>query len=196
MTTTALLIRHAHTDAIGNSLSGRLPDIGLSNAGCAQVERLRTNLRGPLAAVYSSPLERALRTAAPLAADRRMQVLINEELNEIDFGAWTGMTFADLEPLAEWREFNSRRSTATVPGGERAVDVQGRILAFLGRTAALVAGGTFAVVSHCDVIRAAVLYYAHMSLDRFAEIDIDPASVTAVDLTGAQPRLLFVNASW
>ena len=60
MTTTALLIRHAHTSVIGHRLVGRLPGVMLSDEGCAQVERLSSNLRLPLAAVYSSPLERAL----------------------------------------------------------------------------------------------------------------------------------------
>ena len=54
------------------------------------------------------------------------------------------------------------------------------------------AGETFAVISHADVIRAAVLHYAAIPLDDFGRIQIDTASVTAVDLT-ATPQLLMVN---
>jgi probable phosphoglycerate mutase len=193
MTTIALLIRHAHTAVIGHRLVGRLPGIMLSDEGCAQVERLRSNVRLPLAAVYSSPLERALDTARPLADDRQLAVIVRGELDELDFGVWTGMSFAELQGVAAWREFNAERSRAAVPGGERAADAQARMVGFLDNARIRHTGATFAVVSHAEVIRGAVLWYAGRSLDRFSEIDIDPASVTAVGWTGDTPRLLFVN---
>jgi broad specificity phosphatase PhoE len=79
-----------------------------------------------------------------------------------------------------------------VPNGESAAQVQTRMLGVLDQLAKRHAGETFAVVSHADVIRAAVLHYAAIPLDDFQRIQIDTASVTAVDVT-ATPQLLAIN---
>jgi broad specificity phosphatase PhoE len=192
MMTTALLIRHGHVDAIGRRLVGQLPGVNLSTSGLSEVERLRRNLALPLDAVYSSPLERARQTAAPLAADRNLEPMPLDGLKEVDFGDWTGLTFDELDRLPAWHLFNARRSIAPVPNGESAAQVQTRILGVLDQLATRHAGETFAVVSHADVIRAAVLHYAAIPLDDFQRIQIDTASVTAVDVT-ATPQLLAIN---
>jgi probable phosphoglycerate mutase len=147
----------------------------------------------PIARIYSSPLERARETAEPLARARELDVTIDDALTEVDFGSWTGMTFDELARLPEWVRFNARRSIAEVPAGERPVDVQARIVSALDRLRAQHQGQTVAVVSHADVIRAAVLHYAGASLDMVHRIEISPASVTGVALGGRAPRLLFVN---
>ena len=193
MSTIALLIRHAHTDVLGRRLVGRLPGIPLSEQGRGEVERLTATLDMPFAAVYSSPLERAVNTARPLAATRNLQVQRRDDLDEVDFGLWTGLSFGELALLPAWQEFNQHRSTAAVPGGESARDVQARIVAALNFLRARHEGQTFAVVSHADVIRSAVLRYAGLSLDLFHTIEIEPASVTAVEL-GPPARLIFVNS--
>src|SRR5205085_3865727 len=75
--TVVLLARHGHTEAVGNRLVGRLPGIHLSSRGRAEAAALRWRLEGTaLGAVYSSPLERALETAEPVAADHGTDVTI------------------------------------------------------------------------------------------------------------------------
>jgi broad specificity phosphatase PhoE len=193
VTTTALLIRHAHVGAIGQRLVGRQPGVELSPRGRLEVQRLRAKLALPLHAIYSSPLERARQTAEPLAQDKNLEVHVLDGLNEVDFGDWTGKSFAELDQLPAWHLFNARRSTAPVPNGESARDVQNRILALLEELAGRHRGETFAVISHADVIRAAVLHYAAISLDDFHHIEIDTASVTAVDFT-TTARMVLVNS--
>jgi probable phosphoglycerate mutase len=192
--TTTLLIRHAHTDAIGHRLCGRLPGVQLSAAGRAQAEALGAALAPrTLAAIYTSPLERAVATAHAIARCQPVPITVCEELGEIDFGEWTGKTFAELAPDTAWRAFNTRRATADVPGGERAADAQARIVAALSGLSARHAGETIAIVSHGDVLRFAVLHYASTPLDLYDRFQIDPASVTAVSLSADGPRLLYVN---
>jgi len=66
--TIALLIRHAQTDAVGAWLAGQAVDVSLNQCGRAQAERLRARLSAlDLSAIYSSPLQRAIETAGPLA---------------------------------------------------------------------------------------------------------------------------------
>jgi broad specificity phosphatase PhoE len=193
MRTVALLIRHGHVAAIGRRLAGRLPGVDLSVRGVTEVQCLRRNLALSLDAIYSSPLERARSTAEPLAADRKLTPVILDELTEVDFGDWTGLSFDELGQLPAWRLFNSRRSIASVPNGETALQVQTRSVSVLKQLAARHAGQTFAVVSHADVIRTAVLHYAAIPLDDFDRIEIDTAAVTAVNLT-TTPQLIFVNS--
>jgi broad specificity phosphatase PhoE len=194
--TIALLIRHAHTDAVDHRLVGRAGGVPLSAAGRAQADCLgRAFASCTLAAIYTSPLERALETARALARYQAAPVHVSEPLSEVEFGNWTGKTFAELETLPEWRAFNHRRSTAVVPGGERPIDVQRRIVAALAALATQHAGHTIAVISHADVLRSAVLHYAATPLDLYDRFVISPASVTAVSLSPAGPQLLYVNNS-
>lgn len=194
MSTTVLCIRHALTDAVGVRLTSRAPGVPLSDVGRWQAQQLRERLRDvALAAVYSSPMERAIATAEPLARDRMQPVHTVEGLTEVDFGEWTGLTFAELERKPEWQHFNRDRGTAIVPRGETAADVQQRVIATLSTLARAHRGETIAAISHGDVIRNAVLYAAATPLSLWHRFEISPASITAFVFTDGEIRLLTVN---
>ena len=192
--TTILLIRHGHTAAIGRRLVGRTPGVHLTAEGRAQADWLAALLHSlPITLIVSSPLERAIETAEPLARARGLTTTADEGLIEVDFGEWTGLTFHDLARRPDWQAFNARRTAADVPGGERAPAVQARIVSTLERLGPRIRGTTIAAVSHADVIRAAVLHYAGAPLDMVHRIEISPASVTAVAFGAEGPRLRYVN---
>jgi broad specificity phosphatase PhoE len=193
--TTVLLIRHAHTDAIGQWLCGRRLGITLSVSGREQAEELARALATtvPFEAVYTSPLERAHMTASAIARHQPTHLHVCDELVDIDFGEWSGKTFAELDTDPAWHAFNAERARAAVPGGEQPTMVQQRIVAAIAGLAAAHQGASIAVVSHADVIRFALLHYRSTTLDRYHEIEIDPASVSAVSLSRAGARILFVN---
>ena len=191
---TILLIRHATTDAIGRWLAGRSLGLGLNQCGRAQAERLRRRLSPlNLAAIYSSPLERAIETAEPIARDRGLRVEPLMELIEVDFGAWTGARFEALAQDPQWTRFNRQRSMAAVPGGERAADVQARIARAIDETAARHPNQTVVFVTHADIIRLAILHVAGAPLDFIHRFEIAPASITALDLYEDGTVLQFVN---
>lgn len=192
---TTLLIRHGETDSVGRYLSGRRPAHHLNGIGQQQAERLRHRLaRYPLAAIYTSPLERARETAEPLAIARRLAPRTDDDLLEVDFGDWTGRTFAELDAMAAWREYNIHRSTACAPGGEPIAHVQARIVAALDRLRGIHDSATVAIVSHAEVIRCAVLHYLAVPLDMFRRIEISPASITILELGPDDCRFLCINA--
>src|SRR5918993_3484461 len=142
--TTFLLIRHALCDPVGISIAGRASGVHLNEAGRQQAAALAGRLGGlPVAAIRSSPLERAMETAEPLAAALGLPVAQDAGLNEVDFGEWTGRTLLELDGLAEWRDFNERRGCARIPGGETMAEVVSRSLATLEQVRATpaVAGG-------------------------------------------------------
>src|SRR5688572_17874091 len=160
--TIALLIRHAHTDAIGRWLPGRMRGVHLSAAGREQAARLGRSLAAtPLSAIHSSPLERARETADEIARHHALPLQLHDALSEVDFGEWTGQTFDELDADPRWRLFNLQRGSAAVPEGETAPAVQRRIVRAVERLAKRHRGETFAVVSHADVLRAAVLHYTN-----------------------------------
>jgi broad specificity phosphatase PhoE len=190
-----LLVRHALTDAVGVRLTSRQPGVLLNARGQGQVSDICECLRDvPLAAVYSSPLERTLATASPLAAAQALHVCTLDALNEVDFGEWSGLTLEELATIPGWRDFNRSRASADVPGGERAADVQHRIVTALEELQQRHAGEVIAAVSHGDVIRAAVLHVAATPLDLWHRFEISPASITTLVYDDGNPTLLGVNS--
>jgi probable phosphoglycerate mutase len=181
--TTILLVRHGHTDAVGRFLAGRSPGVHLTSEGQRQAAGLVPRLEGRrIAAIYSSPLERARETAEPLAARLTLEIRACDDAIEVDFGNWTGRTFADLETDARWRAFNTIRSVTAPPGGESIVDVQVRILRAVHDLRLRHAGRTVMLVTHADVIRAAMCHFAGIPIDLCQRLEIRPASVSTVRL--------------
>jgi broad specificity phosphatase PhoE len=193
--TTVLLIRHAHTAAVDGWLCGRLSGVPLSSLGQTQAIALAQGLRSTtLAAIYSSPLERAVSTARAVAAQQSCEVETCDGLIEIDFGRWTGQTFAALANDPDWKAFNSARAAAVIPEGERPDAAQTRIIHTLATLAGLHQGTTIACVTHADIIRFALLHYQRRSLDEYHSLTIDPASISVVVLSGAGPDVVAINA--
>ena len=194
MTLTLLLIRHAAHVELGRTLSGRRRDVALSDDGLQQAEIVADLLAvEPLVAVYSSPRERAWYTARELADRLGVKVQPADGLDEVDFGAWTGMAFDALEGDPGWDEWNSARASARPPGGESMEEAVARAVAEVERIASEHRGETVAAVSHCDIIRGLIAYYLGLPLDNLLRFDIDPASVSRLAVGGWGARVISVN---
>jgi broad specificity phosphatase PhoE len=182
MTTTFFLIRHAAHDNVGDYLAGRMAGVCLGETGRAQASRLASQMAArPLAAICCSPRERTLETAKPIAiACNREKITIRQELDEIDFGAWSGKTFEELSQDADWLTWNSQRQQARTPGGETMLDVQQRVVSLMQQLRKRYQNQSVALVSHADVIKAAVCKVLGLPLGDCFRFDIDPASITTV----------------
>ena len=177
MPTTFHLVRHAAHGLLGRVLTGRMPGVGLSIEGQAQATRLAEHFaRRPVMAVVSSPLERAQQTAGPIAAALGQGVVTDDGLNEIDFGAWTGLTFDALQDQPAWQAWNRFRSTAPTPGGETMLAVLARVLATIARLREAYPDGDVVLVSHQDVLKALLAHSLGAPLDLFHRIELAPAS--------------------
>jgi probable phosphomutase (TIGR03848 family) len=189
-----LLVRHALNDWVGKRLAGWTPEVHLNDEGQAQVVALVQRLAAvPLAAVYSSPLERTLETAQPLAEAHDLMVEVREGLGEVRFGDWTGRALEELKDEALWPVVQVYPGGARFPGGESMREVQARMVAQIDAIREAHPGQTVAVVSHSDPIKMAVAYYAGLPLDLFQRLSISPASVTAFAFTRFGPRLVCLN---
>jgi probable phosphomutase (TIGR03848 family) len=191
-----LLIRHAANDWVGERLAGWTPGVHLNDEGQDQVAALVERLSEvPLAAVYTSPLERTVETAQPLAQAHHLEVQVREDLGEARFGQWTGRALKELKDEELWPVVQVYPSGARFPGGESLREVQARMVAELDMIRDTHAGHTVAVVSHSDPIKMAVAHYLGLSLDLFQRLTIGPASVTAFAFTRFGPRLICLNES-
>jgi probable phosphomutase (TIGR03848 family) len=177
--TLIVLVRHGVTPTTGQVLPGRAPGLHLSEAGHGQAREVAQRLTGlPLAAIHTSPMERARETAAPTAELFGREPQVTQELVECDFGEWTGGQLAELSKLPEWQTVQKSPSEFRFPGGESFVEMQDRMTAVLRAIAARHPGEIVACFSHADPIKAAVAHLAGHSLDDFQRIAIDPASVS------------------
>jgi broad specificity phosphatase PhoE len=194
VTATILLIRHAAHVELGKTLTGRRRDIALSPEGLEQAE-IVSDLLGvePLAAVYSSPRERAYYTARSIAEQHELKVEVADGLDEVDFGEWTGVSFDRLEGDPLWDQWNSARSIARPPHGESMEEACRRAVAQLEEIAARHGDQMIAAVSHCDIIRSLIAYYLGLPLDNLLRFDIDPASVSRLVVGSWGARVMSIN---
>jgi broad specificity phosphatase PhoE len=192
--TTLLLIRHAETDAVGKLIAGSLPGWHLNSTGKAQAARLAERLRHiPIAAIYTSPLERAVETAEPIASQHQLELNRLSDLEEMRMGAWEGMTIADLDQLIDRRRFNAYRSGVRAPGGELMIQTQMRAVRQLDLLRERHPNQCVAIVSHADVLRASLAHFLGMPLDLMLRMEISPASLSVVELGDWAPRVLCIN---
>jgi broad specificity phosphatase PhoE len=188
-------IRHAAQDDVAVRLAGRTPGSGLGEAGKAQARRLGERMRGErLDQIHASPRRRAVETAQAIETTCGAgPVEIADALDEIDFGAWSGLDFLDLAQDPQWRRWNEIRSLARPPGGESMLEAQMRIMDHLERLSAATPEGAVALVTHAEMIRAALLYCLGLSLDAWSRLEISPASITRLSVTALGATILGVN---
>jgi broad specificity phosphatase PhoE len=192
--TRLIFIRHAATDGFASRLAGRDANVHLSAAGKIHGQRLAHSLKQQgIGRIYSSPQPRARETAEFLGELLGDKVDIAPELDEIDYGEWTGQTFEELRDIAQWRDFNSLRSCTRVPSGELMIEVQARVLGLMESMCRRHPAMTVALVSHADVIRGALAHCLGMPLDFVLRLEISPASISMVVIDQYGPRVLCVN---
>ena len=188
------LLRHGEHVLRGRVLAGRSPGVGLSTIGRAEIAAVADRLaEEKIEALYSSPLQRTRETAEILAWRLDLPVRCREDLLELDFGEWTGLTFDAVRADARWRLWSTCRSIASVPGGESMREVQDRVVSALFELRQIHRDGTVLVVSHGDVIRAALLFALGMPLDFYSRIEVGLASLNTIQIDDHGIRVLVVN---
>ncbi len=179
-----LLIRHGENDFVGKRLAGHLPEVHLNEKGRQQAALIAQTLsKAPIKAIYSSPLERAVETATPLAQALNLPVGIRPGLIEIDFGRWQGKTGKQMRRLKLWKVVQENPSQMRFPGGESFAEAQQRIhqeIEAIQR--AHEEHDLVACFSHNDAISLAVAYYLGLPLDNFQRLSFGTATMTALFL--------------
>lgn len=192
-----LLIRHGENDFVKTGkLPGQTAGIHLNERGQKQAQSLGEALKDvPIKAIYSSPLERAMETAAPIASARKLEIISEPDLKDTDVGSWQGKSLKVLRLTKVWSIVQNAPSRFRFPGGESFVESQVRYVAALER---IVKKHTkprdvVAVVFHADPIKLAVSHFLGLPLDRFQRLSCDTGSLTALYVSETGANLLKLN---
>jgi broad specificity phosphatase PhoE len=194
MTNEFILIRHATCERMDELLLGRTVDLPLDLRGMQQATAMASALRSrDDLLVMTSPRQRTQQTAAAIAAANGCEVVSSYAIDELDFGHWSGRTFMQLADDADWRHWNEHRGSAATPAGERMADVQARVLQQLQRLRDAFPGRAIAIVTHAEVIRAALMHWLGAPLDGYHRLAIHPASCSTVSLGDWGVRIEGIN---
>ncbi|WP_239004135.1 bifunctional RNase H/acid phosphatase [Nocardia panacis] len=193
--TRLLLLRHGQTElSIQRRYSGR-GNPPLTELGREQADRAARMLaaKGNIAAVVSSPLDRAQATAAAVGQALRLPVRTVDGLTETDFGAWEGLTFgeaAQRDPQSHARWLGD--PSVPAPGGESFDAVRERVEAVRRDLVALHPGANIVVVSHVTPIKTflqlalgvgpSLLYRLHLDLASLSIAEFYPDGGASVRL--------------
>jgi probable phosphomutase (TIGR03848 family) len=197
--TTVFLIRHGENDFMKKGrLAGWLPHIHLNERGRVQAESLAKHLQPvKLQAIYTSPLERAVETAEPLARAKGLPLLKRAGLTEVDVGRWQGQSLRLLRRRKLWQTVQHVPSMARFPEGESFTEAQARAVAELENILRehKSRGAAVACFSHSDIIKLIIAHYLGLSLDLFQRLTIHPASISLLHMGDGFARILSVNDS-
>jgi alpha-ribazole phosphatase len=195
--TRLLLVRHTETDeAARGRCYGRL-DVALSPAGIRQAEALGVALRViPLGAVYSSPLARALGTAAAIAAAQGLGPVVHPDLVELDFGEVEGLPYEQIaaERPELYRAWMRAPASVRFPGGESLDDLRSRARGVAGEIRERHRGEAVAVVGHGGVIRAVLADVLGLPDEGFFRLEQSFGGLSVVDWIEGVPIVRVVNA--
>ena len=185
-----VLVRHATCAQMGRVLLGRSVDCPLDERGEGQARVVATRLLAfPDLVVESSPRRRARHTAGIIAAQTDTVVRIAPQMDEVDFGSWSGQSFEVLASDPQWQRWNKYRGVSRTPAGDCIRDVQARVLAHFRKLEQTSGDRTIAIVTHAEVIRSVVLLALQAPIDEYRRFEIGPAALTWLTVDDAQLKL-------
>jgi probable phosphoglycerate mutase len=194
VTTTVYLVRHGTHDLVAQTLCGRREGVSLGEAGRKEARAVGERLaKASLAAVYSSPLERTRETAAIIGEACGLPAVVDDALIEIDFGAWSGRTFAELDEDASWGRWNRDRGRTVTPAGDSMAQAQLRLASWLRTIGERHPSGSVAAVSHSDVIKSAAAHVLGLPLHFYDRFDINPGSITTIQIDDWGMKIAALN---
>ena len=186
------LVRHGEAEGSEGLAVGHL-DLPLSALGARNVEALAVSWQGPLPdRIFSSDLRRAAESARIFAAQLGGSPVIDPRLREISFGEWDGRSWDEIYESDRHRyDAWSERWWDLAPlGGESFADLEARVLAWLRE---LKEEETVLAVAHGGSIRALLAGLRVIPRERAFDLDLNPARISAVEVTAGVASLLFLN---
>jgi probable phosphomutase (TIGR03848 family) len=191
-----LLIRHGENDFTKkHKLAGYTPNVHLNERGQSQAQALADALKEvPIKTIYSSPLERAVETAEPIAATCGLQTQLEAGLMETNVGKWQGRSLAALRLQKAWKVVQNAPSRAQFPEGETFYECQTRIVTALDSISRKYKPQDIvACIFHADPIKLAVAHYIGLPLDHFQRLSCDTGSLTALYVGESGANLIKLN---
>jgi probable phosphoglycerate mutase len=183
--TAFVLLRHGETALTpAKRFSGVGADPELSEKGRWQAERAARAIadRGGVQAIVTSPLARCRQTAEAVAAATGLGIRVEDGFRETDFGAWEGLTFAEVHE--RWpAELDAWLTSpdAAPPGGESFVEVARRVLVARDKVIARHPARTVLVVTHVTPIKTLVRVALDAPAQSMFRMELSAAAITGIN---------------
>lgn len=194
------LIRHAEVATEYQQVFGGRIDMDLSPRGRRQAESLAAYVKpGSLDALYASPMRRVQQTLAPLLKGRWPCPTVLSELREVDFGAWTGLSWEDVGKRFGVSAFDwlDQLEADAIPGAESGARLRARLHPVLKRILGDHDGQNVGIACHGGVIRMLLAILLDLPFSRTAMFEVDYASLTQLRFRDGKSQLQLVNfAPW
>jgi broad specificity phosphatase PhoE len=189
------LVRHGETAWNEQRRFQGQTDVPLSERGRAQAAAIASALGSiPFSHAYASDLQRASETAHTVVASRSLPVELDARLREFDFGAWEGLTWAQI--VERWPEFDQRLPTQPLRyepvEGERFEHVIARVRAFLDDLFARVSTGHALIVTHAGALHAVMQVLAPQGFDPLGMV-FSTGSITRLAMEDGRARIITLN---
>lgn len=191
-----ILIRHGEVTWNKQACYTGWTDLPLTEKGVEQARRIADHLASePVSAVFSSDLERSLRTAEIIASPHGINPVSDKDLRELNYGVWEGIAEVDL-PLkypdlyAEWK---TNPSQVPTPNGESFGQLFTRMSGAIARIMAEYPDGTVAVISHKSANRVMLCHWLGVDINLYKRIGQDNAAINIISYTRERAQVDSVN---
>lgn len=194
--TTLYLIRHAEVEARYQGVFGGTIDMDISPRGREQAAALANHLRRKkFDAIYASPMKRVQQTMSPYLTNGAPKPVVVPSLHEVNFGDWTGLTFAEVEQRfgAKASSWLDQLAAGTIPNAETAPGYRARIEPKVREILQRHSGQKVAVFCHGGVIRQMLAILLDLPLPKTAGFEIEYASVTEVEVHPHRAEIQLLN---
>ena len=195
--TRIILVRHGETEWNRDERFRGRADIPLNDNGVIQARATAKRVAAEFspAAIYSSPLVRALKTATILGEHLSLVVKLDEGLFDIDYGMWTGLTREKVQnrwpvDLSAWFECPNQ---AEIPGGENLDHVRRRAMATVAKIVGNHVGEEVVVVGHTVVNRLILLGVLGLGNERFWRVRQDNCAINVIEAANGDYTLVSMN---
>jgi phosphoserine phosphatase len=191
-----ILARHGETEWNAAEIFRGRVDVPLNDVGQQQARLLGEYLgREKIDAVYTSPLQRAVKTAAPVAAVQKLDVSIVENLNDIDCGEWQGLPVREVKKNYEelYQDWLDTPEQVRLPGGESLEDVRNRALPFVHEAVLRCGEGRIVLVSHRVVHKVIICALLGLDNSLFWNFKLDTGGITRFTFDGERTVLTGLN---
>jgi alpha-ribazole phosphatase len=185
------LVRHGQTDWNAEGRYQGQADMPLNAAGLCQAEAIADQLAGQtFAAIYSSDLRRAYRTAESIAARLSLPIRVDTRLREIHQGEWQGLHVSEIATryASEVSQWHASPTTTRAPGGETVAEVAARVGAAADEIARLYRGERVLIVSHGLALSTLIARARGVPLERVYTLIPDNATAVVIDWEEKRPN--------
>jgi probable phosphoglycerate mutase len=194
---TIILVRHGYVEGIDPARFRGRRDLPLTPLGLRQAKALSRRIAAEWQpeAIFASPLGRCIDTAKAVAKPVGLVPEPVPGLNDIDYGAWQGMTHAEVHANWPdvWTRWHDTPQLAEFPGGESLPEFSRRVVNALHRSVHDHRGHTVVIVAHDSVNRVLLLHALGLPLSRYHAITQAPCGLNVLEFEHGQLKVVTIN---